>query len=271
VALDIRLGCMNRPWTWFPFERALQGIAAAGFSHFGLLRHGGGPRRFGGRLLIAPETSAEEAQAVAATIQRHGLQLLMLPNFVQLQGSDEDALSATQRQIDHCVRLGVRVLLEMGHGRPEAYERYFALMRRAAPYAAERGVVIALKPHGGLSNTGADTLAAVRRVNHPAFRICFDPGNLLRAGDSRPHDHLPTLAPYVVALCIKDATRGPSGTDHITPGDGEVDFRAIMRCLRDHGFSGPALVETLAAGDTPEAVDASARRAFTFLSELLAP
>ena len=59
-------------------------------------------------------------------------------------------------------------------------------MRRAAPYAQEKGVTIALKPHGGLSTTADDTLRAIETVNHPAYRLCFDPGNLLYYAGLRP-------------------------------------------------------------------------------------
>ena len=41
MPFHVSLGCMNRPWTDFPFERALQGIRTAGFSGAALLRHEG--------------------------------------------------------------------------------------------------------------------------------------------------------------------------------------------------------------------------------------
>src|SRR5207237_1034712 len=134
--------------------------------------------------------------------------VVMIPHFVRFENTDgagdadEAALAAAQRQIDHRVRLGARVLLEMGYPREEGYERYFALMRRAAPYAAAQGVTIAIKPHGGLSRTAAGTLEAVKRVEHPAYRICYDAGNLFHAQEERPEVSLRAMAPYTVAMCI---------------------------------------------------------------------
>lgn len=265
MLFDVTLACMNRPWAQFSFERALEGVRAAGFSAFALLSHAR-------EQLIAPDTPPEEAARVAEIIAQHGLRLVMIHHSVQLGGTGEAALESTKRQIDHCRRLGVRVLLEMGCARPEHYDLYFEIMRQAAPYAEDQGVVIALKPHGGLSTTGPDTLAAVRRVDHPAYRVCFDPGNLLYYAGERPEQSLPQLAPYVAAMCIKDETggSGPGRTVTVTPGDGDVDFHEVFRILRDHAFAGPAAVETLGPGDRPEAVDEHGRRAYRFLTQQLA-
>ena len=152
MAFRVQLGCMNRPWTEHPFERAVEGIRAAGFEHFALLRHGG-------KQLISPDSTPEEADAIAGAVKKTGLKLTMIPNFIRLDGSDEEALAATNRQIDHCKRVGARVLLEMGINKAPLYERYYAVMRKAAEHAAEQGVTIAIKPHGGFSRTAVETLA----------------------------------------------------------------------------------------------------------------
>ena len=273
--MDVPLGCLNRPWSAFTFEETLAGVAAAGFRYFGFLTpHQNQP-------LLAPDASPEAVDAAAADLRRHGLAPAILPSFNALALPDEAALARLHGLVDQAVRLDVRVVLEGGHGQPENYERYFALMRAAAPYAAERGVSFGLKPHGGLSNTGADCLAAVQRVNHPGFRLCFDPGNLLYYAGERPETVLPALAPYVVAMCVKDETGGQGGSVTVTPGDGDVDFPAVFRILNDHGFAGPCLVETLGAGgstsagdsrageDTLAAVNREAVRAHRYLEDLL--
>jgi sugar phosphate isomerase/epimerase len=154
--------------------------------------------------------------------------------------------------------------------KPENFDAYRSLMRRLAPYAQEHGVTIAVKPHGGITTTGDDCLRVLQAVDHPAYRFCFDPGNLLHYANERPETHLAELAPYAVAMCIKDETGGLRGSVNVTPGDGDVDFPAVFRILRDAGFQGPCIIETLAARDTPEAVDAEARRAHQFLTGVLA-
>ena len=256
---------MNRPWTEHPFAAALEGIRGAGFEHFALLRHGG-------KQLIAPDSTTEEVDAIAAEVKQAGLSCTMIPNFIRLDGSDEAALVATQRQIDHCARVGGKdsVLLEMGINKPALYERYYAVMRRAAEHAAHQGVTIAIKPHGGFSRTAEGTLEAVKRVDHPHYRIAYDPGNLLVDTSGTPEEFAVRMAPLTVAMCIKDARVDGETRTMVTPGEGQNDFRAIFRTLRDAGFNGPAAVETLADdAKTVEEIDAAAKTAYRNLSEIL--
>ncbi|HEX2036502.1 MAG TPA: sugar phosphate isomerase/epimerase family protein [Chloroflexota bacterium] len=262
--MDVQLGAMNRPWTQFTFEEALAGIAGAGFKYFGFLAQ----QR---QLLVNADTPPEEVDAVVAQVRRHGLEPRFIPSSVPLDRPLPEAVGYLRRLVDNARRAGVPVLLEMGHSRPERYETYFAVMRQAAPYAAEQGITIALKPHGGLSTTGDDCLQAIKAVDHPAYRLCFDPGNLLYYAGQRPEVELPKLAPYVVAMCIKDETggSGPERSVNVTPGDGDVDFPAVFKILKDHGFEGkPAIVETL-GGRTLEEVNHEARRAYAYLTEVL--
>lgn len=255
---------MPRPWSQFPHAEALAGIGAAGFKYYAFLGH----RAFTADADTAPET----ASANAAEVRRHGLEPRMIFSATRLDSTEDEALARVQRLIDNAARIGVPVLIEGGTSRPENFEKYFAVMRRAAPYAQERGVTLALKPHGGIATTGDDCVRAVQTVNHPAYRICFDPGNLLYYAGLDPVAELPKLAPYVVAMCIKDETGGSSAARsvNVTPGDGDVDFPGVFRILADTGFAGkPAIIETL-GGETLEEVNQQAKRAHSFLTQVLA-
>jgi sugar phosphate isomerase/epimerase len=263
MALRVQLGAMNRPWTQFTFEEALAGIAGAGFTHFGFLAQ---QRTH----LVGPDTPAAEVDEVTAQLRRHGLTPSMVYSSTPLDVPEEDAAAQVRRLVDNAKRAGIPVLLEMG-AKAEQAERYFAVMRRAAPYAHEQGVTICLKPHGGLATTGDDCLRAVQAVDHPGFRLAFDPGNLLYYAGQRPEVELPKLAPHCAAMCIKDETggSGPDRSVSVTPGDGDVDFPAVFRILKDHGFEGrPAIVETL-AGATLEEVNREAKRAHAYLTQVL--
>jgi sugar phosphate isomerase/epimerase len=263
--MRVELGCMNRPWGRFTFDEALAGIASAGFEYFGFLGQQG-------RQLVAPTTPPEELDSVADQLKRFGLKPRFVFSATPVERPEDEAAAHARRLIDNARRVGIPILLEMGQSKPELYDAYFSVMRVVAPYAAERGVTIALKPHGGLATTGDDCLRAMQAVEHPAFRLAFDPGNLLYYAGQDPVAELPKLAPYVVAMCVKDE-RGGSGsgrTVDITPGDGDVDFPAIFRILNDHGFEGkPAIVETL-AGSAIADVNREAKRAYTYLTQVLA-
>ena len=189
-----------------------------------------------------------------------------------LTGSEDEALAHIKRLIDNAKRVGISVLIEMGTSKPELFEKYFAVMRRAAGYAQGQGVVIAMKPHGGLSTTSDDCVKAIQTVNHPGFRLCFDPGNLLYYAGERPETTLDKLGPLSVAMCIKDETggNGPNRSVNVTPGDGDVEFPAVFRGLKEYGFAGkPAIIETL-GGETLDEVNREAKRAHQYLTEVLA-
>lgn len=262
--MDVQLGCMPRPWNKHSHDEALAGIAAAGFKNYAFLGHK--------EATVDSETSPENAQQLAARVREHGLEPRMIYSSTRLDAPEDEVVARVKRLIDNAQRTGATILIEGGTGKPENFDTYFSIMRRAAPYAQERGVTIALKPHGGLSTTGDDTIRAIEAVGHPAYRLCFDPGNLLYYAGLRPEKELPKLAPYVVAMCVKDETgsNGPDRSVNVTPGDGDVDFPAVFKILKDHGFAGkPAIVETL-AGDSLDSINNEAKRAYQFLTQVLA-
>lgn len=263
--MNMQLGCMNRPWGKFTFDDALNGIAAAGFTNFGLLI------RYHKDGVINGNATPVEASAVSARVRAHGLTMRMIHSDVPLDQGHEVAIAYLRTMIGHASALDVRILLEMGSSHPERYDDYFSVMRAAAPIAADHGVTIALKPHGGLSTTSDDCLHAIERVDHPAYRLCFDPGNLLYYAGERPEPALTKLIKYVVATCLKDETggNGPNREVSVTAGDGDVDFPSIIGTLKAHGFAGPAIVETLGLGTLDE-INANASRAHGYLAGLIA-
>ncbi len=262
--MAIDLGCMNRPWAKHSFDQALSGIARAGFRSFGLLNN------WNQDVKVTGDSDDAEADRVGARVRDAGLALRMVPCSVPIDRGHDGAVNYVRVLARHAERLGVRVLLEMGSNHPEKYDAYFAVMRDAAPAAADHGVTIALKPHGGLSTTADDCLRAIERVDHPAYRLTYDPGNLLYYAGESPVPALARLRPYVVAVCLKDETggNGPDRAVDLVPGDGDVDFPTIIKALLDTGFDGPAIVETLGPGSVEE-VDAHAARAFRYLGGLV--
>ena len=73
----------------------------------------------------------------------------------------------------------------------------------------------------------------------------------------------------VVGMCVKDY-RYPKNV-LVTPGTGEVDLPAVLRRLKEGGFtSGPLIVECLEPGDLKQTL-AEAKKARRFLEELTNP
>jgi sugar phosphate isomerase/epimerase len=149
-------------------------------------------------------------------------------------------------------------------------EDYLTALREVAPVAERLGVTVVLKPHMGVTGTGADLADLVRRVDHPHVRVCYDAGNVAYYEGLRPEEDVRDCAPWVRAVCVKDH-RGPRGNaDFPIPGEGEVDHPAVFRTLLAAGFAGPCLVERIDGLEGPPAVDAALRRARAFLERAAA-
>lgn len=266
------LAATIRPWASLPLGRSLDGVVRAGFSAVALPVHGIA-------YALTGDVTPDDALGIGGLIAERDLDLVMLSHEAAFERSDAEALAALRRQIDHCVRLDVPMLVDVGCQTPAWYGRYLALMRAGASYAADRGVMIAMKPHGGISRTIGDTKRTVEQVDHPAFRICLDTGMLVHhAGDGALRD-LDEIAAYVVAVGVRDHPgRGSRETtrrdpDHdapglppaVTPGDGIIDFSAIYGVLDRHGFTGPSALETVRPAASVAETDRLAAQARTYL------
>lgn len=248
----MELGCFNRPWTGVDLDRVFSGIAAAGFRYCGLLRHQG-------KALLSAASTPEEVATLQQQTTGRGLAIRCNLVRVALDVATEAAVEQLRAEIDAARAAGVPHLLTTGVTDPARYEAFFTVLKLAAPYASQQGVTLGLKPHGGISGTNRDCVAAVERVGTVGFGIWYDPGNIIHYMGTDPAADLERVAPYVVGMCVKDCVGGKGGSVSLTPGDGEVRFEQLFPILKSAGFDGPVLVECL-GGTTPEEVDAEARR-----------
>jgi sugar phosphate isomerase/epimerase len=175
-----------------------------------------------------------------------------------------------RRLIDNCRAAGCASILTGGTGREDQYDDYYQAIAECCDYAAEKGVSIVLKPHGGLNATGPQCRQAVERVGHENFTIWYDPGNIFyySEGELDPVDDVTTVDGLVTGMSVKDYKHPREVA--INPGSGQVDFPKLLSRLRQGGFTrGPLVVETLAPGDLPTTV-ANARKARRFLEGIVA-
>ena len=276
----IELGAHTLPYRGVTFERALQGIASSGFRYVGIWNdHADGP-------VVAPDAAPGDLDSVRRRIEGHGLTPRMAFTF---RGQEGDPEAQLRRSVEIAGALGVRCVTTSG---PSPYrkghserkrdmlfhqesEAYFATLRAVAPVAQRAGVLIAPKPHMGVTGTGADLADLVRLIDHPAVRVCYDAGNIAYYEGLAPEEDVLDCAPLVACVCVKDH-RGPRfHPDFPVPGEGEVDHTRIFRALLEHGFQGPCLVERVdgtgrATEMPPETIDAALTRARVYLEGAVA-
>lgn len=222
------------------------------------------------RLVISHDTSAEEAETVAREARDRNF------SIVAVYGGDgwarldaEEGAAGLRRLIDRCATVGSPTLMLGGTGKAEALDAYLGAIRLGAPYAAERGMEIVIKPHGGLNATAEQLADWLDRVSHPNFRVWYDPANILYYSDGAldPVAQAGRLDGRVTGMCVKDYQ--PPKNVAITPGDGTVDFPAVLRRLAQGGFTrGPLMIECLAPGEPAELL-VEAKRAIEFVRRLV--
>ncbi|UCC69070.1 MAG: sugar phosphate isomerase/epimerase [Armatimonadota bacterium] len=260
--MEIELGCFTRPWGRFSLEEALSGVAGAGFERVGLTALGEGP-------VFSADSTEEEVAGLKARVEGHGLAAQVAFGNPDLLLGVEEAASRFRGEIERAGWLGMQYMVLLGTEEERFHGKWLTAVEQCLDFAREQGVVLLLKPHGGMSALGEDLLRAAARLPHPNFGICYDPGNIHYYTGQRAEEDLPKVAEQVRAMCIKDERGGKHGEVEITPGTGVVDFARIFSILDGAGFAGPCWVECV-GGESLEEINAEAKKAFRFVIELAA-
>lgn len=272
------IGCYTRPWAEHDWRVALDAIAEAGFKHAGLMTS-----NTKDRLIISASTPVEDAQAVGEECRKRGLKVASLwGGGFAVAKSLEAGIADLKRLIDNCVACGTAHLM-VGGTNEKLHDVYYKAVAEACDYAAEKGVGLSVKPHGGSNSTGAQCRKIVELVGKKNFGLWYDPGNIYyySNGALDPANDSAEVDGLVVGVSIKDYRPGKedpaapakkkspyTGEVSLTPGTGLVNFKAVLANLKKGGFeSGPLIVECLDKGDLP-ALAAEAKKARLFLEDL---
>jgi sugar phosphate isomerase/epimerase len=257
------IGCFNRPWGAWSYDVALDGLKAGGFKLTGLV----GDHK--GEVGLATSATPEYIAALKKRLDDHGL----TPNIAWLKTRHDtpvaDSIAGCRKLVDYAAQLGLKYLLSGGVSAESQYDNYYATMADAAKYAADKGVNMVLKPHGGSSGASDEVLKCLNKVNHPNFKVWFDAGNIIYYTGKDPVAELKPIAKYVTGFCAKDCAEQKTAV-MIQFGTGKVDFKAVFTVLKAAGFNGPVMIECTAPADSPEQVTANAVANRKFLEAIFA-
>jgi sugar phosphate isomerase/epimerase len=128
----------------------------------------------------------------------------------------------------------------------ELEQRVADRINRLLPYAAEKGVILALENHGGgVTVTAEQLLRIVRSVIGKNFGVNLDTGNF---HSEDPYAELAQVAPYAVNVQIKTEIRRKGRTKE------PADLERVIGILRDAKYSGYVVLEYTADEDPKTAV-----------------
>ncbi len=263
AAVQWTVGCFNRPWTKWSYDECLDGIKAAGYKVTGLLS------RTRQDPFTGSEATPEYLAALKQKLAARGLKANMTALRVRADQPFEAAQKDLRQQIDNAQFLKLEHLLTFGVDKPSDYDNFYKLMSDAAGYAKERKLKLVMKPHGGASGASDEIVAAIRRVNHPNFKIWYDAGNIIHYTGKDPVEELKPILQHVTGFCAKDCAT-VKGEVMIQFGAGKVDFKAVFAALKAGGFKGPVMVECCTVGATPAETTANAKANREFLEKVLA-
>jgi sugar phosphate isomerase/epimerase len=112
-------------------------------------------------------------------------------------------------------------------------------------YATEKVAAAGLTLNVEVSEPSRRCGDLVKRVNHPAFGVNWDPGAAFQGGEDLPYpDGYQLLRPWVRHVHFKDVQVDPSTGERAVVVDGAIDWRGALRALEADGFDGYISVDT---------------------------
>jgi sugar phosphate isomerase/epimerase len=262
---DFRIACMTLPYSRFPLARALAGVKAAGFRFVAW----GTTHRENGRDVpaLAPDAPPAAAKELAARCRDMGLEPVML--FSTVYPEAKDGLERLTVRIRQAAAGRVGQVLTFGHTAGGDRAVWVERFRKLGPIAADHDVTVVVKQHGGETGTGAACAAVTREVNHPNVKVNYDAGNVLDYLNADPIPDIKACADEVRSFSVKDHRNWPADED-CGPGFGEIDHYRLLHPVAFTGRPMPLACENVFAPllprpETPEAIDALARRAREYL------
>jgi sugar phosphate isomerase/epimerase len=146
-----------------------------------------------------------------------------------------------------------------------ALKLFVEMIKPVAEHAEKEGVLLLVEPEPGLLIETADQfLEFMQHLDSPAVGMNFDIGHAFCVGDD-PAATIPRLARHIRHFHLEDiaATRVHH---HLVPGEGAIDFAAVLQAIRGIGYDGWITIELYPYADDP---DTAARTAFQRVSEIL--
>ncbi len=141
----------------------------------------------------------------------------------------------------------------------QVYEQCLETLPELAQCAADHGVRLAYEPlNPVLFNTDTalwgldEALELVKKIDHPALGICLDTWNIFQTPDL--YDVIAQCAGRIFVVQVSDWHRPRSGADRISLGEGSIDNAAIIRTVRETGYSGPYVLEIFSGESLPDSI-----------------
>jgi sugar phosphate isomerase/epimerase len=278
-----KLGVMAGMYGSVPLDDAMQRIRKAGYRYISMAP------KHGADIVYSPDLSKPERARMLRRIRDLGVEPFLSLGGFSGDPQTEAGLEKYMAQLDLCADYEIPVMVGAGPWYyqkfpnlpkreldwQEEVSRFYAGLEKALRHAESVRVIIALKPHTGITARGRDCMQVLKRIQSPWLKIAWDAGNISFYEGIYPDPDLPDVAPHVCAVCIKDHLGLRGEANFPVPGQGNVDHEVMFRTLFAAGFNGPMAIERVDGKDggsrklTPEIVDQRLTAAYQYLDPLL--
>jgi sugar phosphate isomerase/epimerase len=237
--MRLKIACGLGGYQGHNLERAMRGLSYAGFHYVEINAMPSAHSR-----VVPEQLVGEELERFKALLDRYALKPVSVSGHSNLTRSE--GVEQFKARISFAARLGVDIInTGVGHAESsEEEQRFFSHMQESIiPYAAERGVRIALETHGGLTGTADDCLRTLDLLDSEWVGINYDPANVIYYRGAQPEEDIKRIADRIIHMHMKDQ-RGGQGVLAFPPlGEGTIDFVSILQTLSSVGYCGPLSAE----------------------------
>lgn len=270
----LKIVCFTLPYGKHPFERALEGIARAGYRYvaFGL-PHAGAD--------VPDEQDEEAVSRLQKLFADYSLEPALLIGTKQFYV--EEPLERAIRRLQLAKQLGIKEIISSGtkgyHRFPhepwtaaESAAQHIAFVekfKQIAAAAASLDRIVTLKPHGGNTGVGRVLSQTLQQIGSPHIRASYDPGNVHYYEGVAAAADFPAIADQTSSICIKDHKGARGERNFPMIGAGDVDFLSIFRTWKEAEGFGSVIVETVGTSENADELDLYLAEARTRLEHLL--
>ncbi len=148
--------------------------------------------------------------------------------------------------------------IQPGQTREEATDIFYDEIMPVLDVAAKVGVTLLIEPEPGLLiEKFGQYLEFAARVNHPALGLNFDIGHAYCVGED-PAAWVPVMKAHTRHYHFEDIAASRVH-HHLVPGEGAIDFEAVLRAIATHTPDTWITVELYPYRDRPDEAAKAAR------------
>jgi len=260
----MKLGYSSNAFVKMSLLNAIKQIADLGF---------GGIEIMGDRPhLYPPDWNDEALQYLKRKIGRSGLSVTNINSFTLFAVGDtylpswiEPEQSRREMRVAHTLQslhmadeLGCANIsvppggpLPSGMSGKEAFRLFHAGLDQVIPLAEELGVKILIEPEPDLLMENTKQIRSfISDIRSPQVGVNFDIGHFFCAGED-PGESFQELLPWIGHVHIEDIAASRKH-HHLIPGQGAIDFEAVLQAIKDTGYDGNISLELYTYADTPK-------------------